>query len=70
MSLRIFMFSVIDPHEVKGARLTLRGHTENPRGVHRSWDIPNRRKLSTPSKKDIHEDDRTSPECSELTLHG
>ena len=45
-------------------------HTENPRRVHRSRDIPDRRKFLVPSKKGICDDCRTSHECSELVFHG
>ena len=70
MSLRFSTLSTIGlREEVKGARLTLRERTEDPRRVHRSWYIPNRRKPSASSEEDTEEDGGTSRECSELTLH-
>ena len=70
MSLKISTLSAIDLQDkVEGVRLTLRGHTENPRWVHRPRYIPDHRKPPAPSKKDVNEKCRTSHECSELVLH-
>lgn len=43
--------------------------TEDPRWVHRSRYIPNRRKLPTTSEKDIRKDCRASCDCSEWVPH-
>ena len=67
--LNAHAFSAIDlREEAKGTEQA--GHTENPRRVHWSWDISDRREPPTPSKEDIDEDSCTSREYSELVLHG
>ena len=71
VSLKGFTFSAVDLQEkVEGAKFILRGHTENPRWVHRPRYIPDRRKPPAPSKKGVNEECGTSCECSKLVLHG
>ena len=70
MSLKVLTFSTIDLYkEIKGVRLTLRGHTENPRWIYRSRYVSDRRKLPTPSEEHTEEDGHTNRECSELAQH-
>ena len=71
VSLKVFTLSAIcHRREVRGARSTHWGHTEDPRWVHRSWDIPDRGKLPTSSEKSVCKDCCASCECSELIPHG
>ena len=70
VTLKGFALSAVDlQDEVERAGLTLRGHTENPRWVHRPWYILDHRKPPVSSKKDVNEECRTSREYSELVLH-
>ena len=70
MSLKNSTLSTIcQRDEAKGAMLTLRERTENPRRVHRSWYISNRRKPPASLEEDTEEDGGTSRKCSELIQH-
>ena len=70
MSLKDFTFSTVNLQgEAKWAGLAPE-LTKDPRCVHRSWHIPNRRKPLMPSKNGVHKDSYTSRECSEVILHG
>ena len=66
VSLEVGVVSVIDQERLKGSKLTVQGHTKNPRWVYGPRYVSDYRTLPVPSEDHIQNDCCTSRECSEL----